>query len=278
MGPITKEQVFEAAEALAAAGKSTIVSNVREKLGKGSYTTINEHMREWRQAHKAPATPKKEELPQSVLDLAGGLWTAAMGIATESLEGERQVLEQQREEMEEEQREAIAFADNLLVEGEQLKEKLKELETLLANERSAHEATRNDLHSTTGELIEYRTSHESMRERLEDFKQRADRYEAQYYKSEEGMKKALRREAELENKINRLEGQIDNLQVEMKHQVENLVEELEREREKSTQAAKTAEVERATAQTAAIEVAKLQGELSALKTNQKENKVDEVAE
>ncbi|AJE54195.1 DNA-binding protein [Paenibacillus polymyxa] len=278
MGPITKEQVFEAAEALAAAGKSTKVVNVREKLGRGSYSTITEYMREWRQARKAPATPKKEELPQSVLDLAGGLWTAVMGIATESLEGERQVLEQQREEMEEEQREAIAFADNLLVEGEQLKEKLKELETLLANERSAHQATRNDLHSTTRELIEYRTSHESMRERLDDFKQRAERYEAQYYKSEEGMKTALRREAELENKINRLEGQIDNLQAEMKHQVENLVEELEREREKSTQAAKTAEVERAATQTAAIELAKLQGELSALKTIPRENKEDEVAE
>lgn len=263
MSAITKEQVFEAADALSAAGMPTKVVDVRQKLGRGSFSTITEYMREWRQAHKAPVAPKKEELPQAILDLAGRWWSAALGVATESLEAERQLMDQQRQEMEEEQREAVAFADSLILEGEQLKENLKESDTLWANERSAHEATRNILQSTTGELIECRTSHEGMRERLEDFKQRADRYEAEFHKSEEEMKKVMRREAEQESKISRLEGELEKLQAEMKHQVENLADELDRERAKSAEVAKAAEVDRAAAQAAQIELAKLQGELAA---------------
>ncbi|MFB5269932.1 DNA-binding protein [Paenibacillus enshidis] len=263
MSAITKEQVFEAADALSAAGLPTKVADVRQKLGRGSFSTITEHLRAWKQAHKAPEAPKKDELPQSVLDLAGGWWSAALKVATESLEADRQLLEQQRQEMEEDQREAVAFADSLLLEGEQLKEKLQESQTLLTTERLAHEDTRNKLQAATGELIEYRASHENMRERTEDFKRRADHYEAQFHKSEEEVKEALRRAAEQENKIIRLEGQLEKLQAELNHQVENLVDELERERAKSAEVAKAAEADRAAAQAAQIEVAKLQGELSA---------------
>lgn len=274
---ITKEAVFKAADALQGEGTTVTVKNVRNKLGKrGSFSTITGLVREWKQKNKQPEVQKKEELPEPIIDLASKWWLAALEIATESLEGERQLLEQQRMEMEQELQEAGLFADEQLSEVEKLQDLLQDSQTQLAVERLAHADTRNKLQVTTGELIEYRTSHEGIKERMEEFKERANRYEAQHQKSEEEVKKALRRDAEQENKISRLEGQLEKMEAEMKHQVEKLVDELEKERAKSAEISKRADADQAAAQAAQIELAKLQGEMAASSKHHDNSKNQEV--
>lgn len=273
MSAITKEQVFEAAEALLAAGLTPKVATVREKLGKGSFTTITEYMREWREGQQPVAAPQKEETPKAVIDLAGSLWAAALGVAQEGLQGERLELEKQREEMQEEQREAVAFADNLVEEVERLRDQLQESQALLEIERSAHEATRNLWHSDQTELLQLKAEYNALSERASDYKASAERNQQLYSKSEEENKKLLKQEAEREGIIARLEAAVDKAQSEMKHQVAALVDELDRERARAAKAAQEAEGDRKAvqeaqkaSQEAQIAAATLRGEVEALRS------------
>jgi colicin import membrane protein len=265
MSGITKEQVFEAAEALLAAGLTPKVASVREKLGKGSFSTVGPLLKEWFEGNKPPEAPKKEETPKAVEDLASGMWTAALGIALESLEGERQEIENQRLEMQEEKQEAVEFADKLVEEVEQLRTQLQESKELLEIERAAHESTRNLWQVDQNELVQLRADYNAAVDRSNDYKGRAERNEHLLGKSEHENKNLLKRESEQESRIARLESGLEMKDAEMKHQVSTLVDELDREREKAAKAVKAAEVDRAAAHAAQIETATLKGEVEALR-------------
>lgn len=268
MSTITKEAVFQAAEALTAAGKVAKVSAVREFLGKGSFTTINEYMREWREQQKGPEAPVREVAPETVvnrlMDFGNNLWAVATELAAESLRSERETLEQMKVQMEEEQNETVAFADNLANEVDLLRAKNMELDGVLSVEREAHEATRRMWQAETDEVIRLRVELESALNRLEDFKSQAARYENQYLRSEEENKKLLKSEAQREGVVARLEAEVENCRAEMKHQVEMLTHELDNEREKMSKAEKASAADRASAQSSQIEAATLKGKVESL--------------
>jgi hypothetical protein len=52
---LTKDQIWAVADRLAAEGKAPTLAAVRKALGSGSFTTISEAMREWRQRRKEKA-------------------------------------------------------------------------------------------------------------------------------------------------------------------------------------------------------------------------------
>ncbi len=62
---ITKEEVFEAADAIEHAGEKVSSLRVREHLGTGSLTTITGHLKEWRKAQRDNAV-QTEDLPQEI--------------------------------------------------------------------------------------------------------------------------------------------------------------------------------------------------------------------
>ncbi len=139
-----------------------------------------------------------------------------------------------------------------------------ELEGALVAEKSAHDSTRSMLAIEKDERARLSVAYDSALERLEDFKSSSSRYENMYYKSEEANKKLLKAEAEREGRIARLEGEVENVQAEMKNQVAMLVHELDNERDKLHKAEQSSVADRAAAQEAKIESAKLQGKLEAL--------------
>lgn len=69
----TKEQVWAAAEELAAEGKSPTLANVRERLGGGSYTDISAAMQAWRANRQAAALPIREPAPAAITERLGEL-------------------------------------------------------------------------------------------------------------------------------------------------------------------------------------------------------------
>jgi DNA repair exonuclease SbcCD ATPase subunit len=90
---ITPDEVAIAAQSLAAADKPVTVQTVREYLGTGSFTTIAQHLAQWRQQAKIVST-EAVSLPPEVEVAANkaiaAIWQSAMAIARREIEAIRQ--------------------------------------------------------------------------------------------------------------------------------------------------------------------------------------------
>ena len=64
---VTKEQIFSAADELAAAGQKPTLEAIRQRTG-GSYTTISPALNEWKARQATAAAPLREPAPQAVAD------------------------------------------------------------------------------------------------------------------------------------------------------------------------------------------------------------------
>lgn len=122
---ITKQQIFQAADAIDAAGKNPTLVSVREALGGGSFSTISPALKEWRANGAAKNTPIQVAAPQAITDLLSGLgsevWSAALELANGRLSAERESLEEVRRQLEAEKTEAAEMADHLSIELESMK-------------------------------------------------------------------------------------------------------------------------------------------------------------
>ena len=123
---VTKEGIFKAADELKASGESPTLAAIRKKVGGGSFTTISEAMKEWREstAPKAPVkTPAPESLKGRLDELSAELWDAALTMANDRLASERAALAMARSELEVASAEAAELADQLAGELDQEREK-----------------------------------------------------------------------------------------------------------------------------------------------------------
>lgn len=73
----TQEQVFEAADKLAAEGHEVTATTLREVLGRGSFSTLGKHIDAWQQARKAAPVPVVIDMPESVKAAFAQCWQAA---------------------------------------------------------------------------------------------------------------------------------------------------------------------------------------------------------
>jgi chromosome segregation ATPase len=95
---ITKEQVWEAADALVQEGLTPTVKAVRERVG-GSFSTVTPYLAEWREANEGRQAAEMPALPEAVTQASRQIWVAALRSAQESVETERQALDAARREM-----------------------------------------------------------------------------------------------------------------------------------------------------------------------------------
>ena len=127
---LTKDQILQAADQLAAAGTTPTLAAVRAAVGGGSYTTINEALKEWKAKQQAAAMPLREPAPEGIskrLDEVGAeVWAIALELANSRLTSERGALEATRTQLENAQREATELADQLSAELEALQANYKE--------------------------------------------------------------------------------------------------------------------------------------------------------
>jgi chromosome segregation ATPase len=157
----TKEQVWAAADSLAAEGRNPTLAAVRECLGGGSYTDISAAMQVWKANRQASAAPIREPAPTAVTDrlgeLGGEIWTIALELANGRLQAEREALEQARQEMEQARQEAADLADQLSADletaqaaaqrqADQLAADAAEIERLRAESRTRAEALTAAVH------------------------------------------------------------------------------------------------------------------------------------
>ena len=123
---VTKEQIFAAADALAAEGKRPTLESIRQITG-GSYSTISPALNEWRARQAAKASPIREAAPQAVADrmaeVGAEVWSIALELANARLAAEREALDKARGELDDEGQKRLATLESELKYVQKLKEK-----------------------------------------------------------------------------------------------------------------------------------------------------------
>lgn len=146
---ITTEQIIETANQLQAQGIKPTQTNVREKLGGGSFTTIAEALRLWRAEQDKTTQLQAVVIPADITDrtniLIAQVWETAQALANDRLIKEREALEHKEalinaeidesnkiiETLENEQAELTAQLDTLNNDNSLLNTKNNELENLV---------------------------------------------------------------------------------------------------------------------------------------------------
>lgn len=166
---VTREQIFEAADQIAAAGQRPTLEAVRQITG-GSYTTISPALNEWKTKQASAATPMREPAPQAVAErlaeLGAEVWAIALELANGRLAAEREALEKARADMESAQAEATGLADKLADEVEVLQSRLASVE-------AAEVAARREVEELREKLVAERERTRTSEARTQEIEHRA---------------------------------------------------------------------------------------------------------
>lgn len=135
---ITTQQIHTTADQLQEQGIKPTLAEVRKALGGGSFTTISEAMKSWRQDHQEEAELRQVDLPSGITErlhsLGADVWQTALDMANDRLAKEREALEGIKAKSQAETDEAQEAVKTL--ESEQL-DLLEQLDEVLATSDAA---------------------------------------------------------------------------------------------------------------------------------------------
>ncbi|XKE47395.1 DNA-binding protein [Halomonas organivorans] len=146
------EDVQRAIDGLMARGEAPSVQKIRETLGTGSFTTISEHLREWRKRREENRdVPPPRGMPAALQELAESLWQQAQESANEALAHYRREADDK-----------VADAREATAEAERQAEDAQQRESAL----SAHLArTEERLTERTAEFARLQADHDALESR-----------------------------------------------------------------------------------------------------------------
>lgn len=168
--PVTQESIIQAAEALVARGESPTLAAVRQEVGGGSYTTISDAMREWRQSKEkerimAEVIMIPAELQQALNEAGRSLWAVATEQHAAKLAQEREAMEEERKRYAAERQDAVELAD-------QVEAEVGDLKLVLETERQASADLREELRETRAALDKSQTEARGLADQVEEHRQR----------------------------------------------------------------------------------------------------------
>ncbi len=201
---VTKEQIFSAADELAAAGQRPTLEAIRQITG-GSYTTISPALNEWKARQATAAAPLREPAPQAVADrlaeLGADVWAVALDLANAELEADRA--------------EATELADKLAGDVEAL-------QSHLALIKAAEAAARGEADELRGQLAAAEARAQEIERRADDLRTELDRAHQDAEQARQALAERLtaaqaerdqaaKATAQAREEAARLAGQIDTL-------------------------------------------------------------------
>lgn len=175
---VTKEQIFEAADQLAAAGQRPTLEAIRQITG-GSYTTISPALNEWKARQAAQATSLREPAPQAVADrlaeVGAEVWSIALELANARLAAEREALDKARADLEADRAEATELADRLAAQVEELQSRLASIEAAEQAARIEADELRNQLAAAQEQAHTAETRAQEIERRAGELRMELDR-------------------------------------------------------------------------------------------------------
>ena len=273
---VTKEQIFSAADELAAAGQKPTLEAIRQRTG-GSYTTISPALNEWKARQATAAVPLREPAPQAVSDrlaeLGGDLWAIALDLANARLAAEREGLEKARAELEADRAEATELADKLAGDVEALQSRLASIE-------AAEQAARIEADELRGQLATAQEQAHTAEARAVEIERRAGELRRELDRAHQDADQARGALAEQQKANQAAAAQLDQVRAELattkakaeaadhahQEQRKTAAQEAHRVAERMTKAEAGRDEARSAASSAREEAAKLRGQVEALQT------------
>lgn len=160
----TQEQVFQAANALAASGKEVTPTSLRDALGGGSLTTIYKHIDAWQETRLAAPVPVILEMPDSVKAAFSQCWQAAASEAGKEIAAVREKADNEVKAAKRRLDEAIAAIEQLEAEADSDAARLEAAEANLAAERKTSQQVATEAAAHEAALM---ATVEQMKQQLE---------------------------------------------------------------------------------------------------------------
>jgi septal ring factor EnvC (AmiA/AmiB activator) len=177
---VSKEQVFKAASALNDEGIVPTVQAVRERIGSGSFSTISNHLADWK-AENAGRTPANiPEMPDKVMGAFQQVWATAAVVAKEGVETQRQALEGLRREMKQEKSEMKAEINRLEKALEDAQAKAQGLKKELDEEREGRAAMEKQVERVNIENARLDERAKAAETRATEFKEQVDELQTKF--------------------------------------------------------------------------------------------------
>ncbi|OPX55578.1 replication region DNA-binding N-term [Oceanospirillum multiglobuliferum] len=127
---ITYQDVKTAIDELLAEGMNPTIAGLRERLGTGSFSTISEHLKQWRQEqHDRPSLTSRTPAPDALSGLMQSLWLQAKDEASKELAEYKEKIEQELRNALEEKNQALKAALDTESKNRWLEEKNSQLQT-----------------------------------------------------------------------------------------------------------------------------------------------------
>ena len=284
---LTKDQIFQAADQLAAAGTAPTLAAVRSAVGGGSYTTINEALKEWKAKQQATNAPIREPAPAAVAtrleELGADIWAVALELANARLTSEREALEATRQQLETAQQEATELADQLSAELETLQaqhqqatqnlqaanttlEQLRHENATLSRQLATTEARAEETTKRADDLkAELQHAHAANTEQRQRHTHEVQALQATLTSTSDSLKTQTAEAVRLQAQLDQAQAQLTNLQQQHQAQQERHATETQRLNERLTQAQTEREQALQAAGATREEAAGMRGELEALR-------------
>jgi len=130
---VTKDQIREAISVMEAEGEDITVTAVRDKLGRGSYTTIGKTLSQWREEQAKLAPAAIPEMPERLGFLTTQVWKEAYQAADAVHQVERDAFEKRQREFEQQKAEMLREIERLEQSHLETQAELKECRQTLTD-------------------------------------------------------------------------------------------------------------------------------------------------
>lgn len=175
--PLTKKDVWDAADALLADGENPTQHRVLEALGRGSATTVNKHLKAWREARDETYSETRrrpvvviEDVPPEVSEHFGKLWemafTAARDHVVDALVADREAVAEEWRKAEEAQAQAAQKVEQVesRLEGERIAQ--MNLQAQYDELAGKLEGAENEVRSLSAKLVAAETREGTAQEKI----------------------------------------------------------------------------------------------------------------
>lgn len=209
---LTTQQIHATAYDLQEKGINPTLSEVRKALGGGSFTTISDAMKSWRQDHKEEQELKQVELPNGINErlqaLGAEMWQTAIDIAHDRLTKEREALEVIKAKS---QQDVDQYAESVKTLETEHSDLLKQLDEVTATAETAS----TDASRATAERDALTKSLNETEHKLEIERNKADSAQSQLAEVRTSLDKAQSELTASLTHVAKLEAQADNSKAEL---------------------------------------------------------------
>lgn len=140
----TRDEVFKAADELAAQGEDVAVRTLHAYLGGGSFSSIMKYLTIWKDQRPPEEASGRADMPASMTNAFDAVWKTAMAQASKELTGEREKAAQAVQDADMRAAETLSAIEELENTNNEQAEKLEELTGKL-------DSTEGKLHSAMSE-------------------------------------------------------------------------------------------------------------------------------